>query len=266
MRAENYSEDLLSDLRRRRFIADFLKDPVETGNGIEAAKGLQKLPLVVQTVVRSALVKKQKKMHYGQVVPIEAVEEILGFASSVTRLPCICRQFATGSEHRYCYGVSLVPSDQSRMLEVMRSIDADYLTGPDVVGLEEVPKDEALEQMRALEKKGQYHSVWTFISPFIHGFCNCDRDCLALKATKAYAFPVMFKAEHVAAVDPDRCIGCRACMAACNFGAMRYSLANEKVDIEATECYGCGICRAYCTKDAITLRDRAAVPEAANSW
>ncbi len=266
LRAENYSEDLLSDLRRRRFIGDFFKDPDALGSKIEETNNLNRLPSFVQAVLRPALVNKQKKVHYGQVVPIEAIEEILGFVSSVTRLPCICRQFSSGSEHRYCYGISMVPGSESQMLKIQRSIDADYLTGPDISGLEEVPKEEALEQMRDLEKKGLYHSVWTFVAPFIGGICNCDRDCLALKATQAYAFPVMFRAEHVAGVDPDRCIGCRACMAACNFGAMRYSLANKKVDIEAEKCYGCGICRAYCTKDAIELKDRSAVPEAANIW
>ncbi len=74
---------------------DFLEDPVETGNEIQMAKSLHKLPSVVQAVLRPALVKKYRKIHYGQVAPIEAVEEILRFASSVTRLPCIWRAYCT---------------------------------------------------------------------------------------------------------------------------------------------------------------------------
>ena len=30
--------------------------------------------------------------------------------------------------------------------------------------------------------------------------------------------------------------------------------------------YGCGICRNVCARDAITLADRSAVPEAASLW
>jgi hypothetical protein len=36
---------------------------------------------------------KEKSKHYGQVLPIEEIEKIFGFISSVVRLPCICRAF-----------------------------------------------------------------------------------------------------------------------------------------------------------------------------
>ena len=267
LQAQNYSEDLLSDLRRRKFIADFFKEPEDLSETTGQLEGLKRLPSFVAGVLTPVMVNRQKKVHYGQVVPIEDIERIFSFVNSVVRLPCICRQATTGSEQRYCYGVSMVPSDESQFGQILRSIDADYLTGPQTSGIEVLSKEVALTNLRELEKKGLCHTVWTFITPFIGGVCNCDRsDCLAMRATVTMNFPVMFRAEYVAGVKPELCNGCRQCMRVCQFGAMGFSAAHEKVIIDPRRCYGCGICRASCTKDAIVLNERPAVPLAAHLW
>jgi len=267
LQAQNYSEDLLSDLRRRKFIADFFKEPEHLSESTGQLEGLKRLPPFVAGVLTPFMVNRQKKVHYGQVVPIEDVEHIFSFVNSVIRLPCICRQASVGSEQRYCYGVSMVPQDESQFGQILRSIDADYLTGPQTSGLEALSKEVALTNLRELEKKGLCHTVWTFITPFIGGVCNCDRsDCLAMRATVTMNFPVMFRAEYVAGVNPELCNGCRQCMRVCQFGAMGFGAAHEKVIIDPRRCYGCGICRASCTKDAIVLNERPAVPLAAHLW
>lgn len=267
LQAQNYSEDLLSDLRRRKFIQDFFRDPDQLRGEEGKIEGLKRLPSFVRAVITPIAVNRQKKVHYGQVVPIEDVEQIFGFVNSVVRLPCICRQATVGSEQRYCYGVSMVPQEQSRFGQILRAIDASYLTGPDTSGVEGLSKEDALASLRELEKKGLCHTVWTFVAPFIGGVCNCDRsDCMAMRATVTAGFPVMFRAEYVAGVEPGLCNGCRQCMRVCQFGAMGYSIAHEKVVIDSTKCYGCGICRASCTKNAIVLQERSAVPLAAHAW
>jgi ferredoxin len=266
LRAENYAEDLLSDLRRRNYIHNFFTHPEKLGQSMEKLDYLNKVPPFVRSVVSPFIVYRQKKVHYGQVVPIEDLEKILGFVNSVIRLPCICRQVTVGSEQRYCYGVSMAPPGESRIGEIIHSMGAEYLTGPDTSGLEDVSKEEALSQMRELEKTGQCHTVWTFLTPFIAGICNCDQDCMSIKSTVNHQVPVMFRSEYVAEVNVDLCSGCRKCMQVCQYGAMGYSLAHKKVVIDPRRCYGCGICRASCAKDAITLNDRAAVPQAATIW
>jgi len=209
---------------------------------------------------------RQKKIHFGQVLPIEDVERIFGFVGSIIRLACFCRQITVGTEQRYCYGVSMAPQG-GKFEQIIREIDAGYLTGPDTAGLETLSKDEALDSLREHEKEGLCHTVWTFITPFIGGICNCDRsDCLAMRSTVTYRMPVMFHAEYVAEVNPELCNGCRQCMRVCQFGAISYSAALKKVLIDPRRCYGCGVCRASCTKDAIILRDRSIVPVAATIW
>ena len=50
------------------------------------------------------IIDRQKKVHFGQVLPIEDVEKIFGFVRSVVRLACFCRHLSLGTEQRFCYG------------------------------------------------------------------------------------------------------------------------------------------------------------------
>lgn len=151
--AQNYSEDLLGDLRRRKFIQEFFPHPERYIEDLEKLEGLNRLPSFVKAVITPLMVNRQKKVHYGQVVPIEEVERIFGFVNSVIRLPCICRQATVGTEQRYCYGISMVPQEQSQMGQLIRSIDADYLTGPGTAGLETLPKEESLFILESLKRR-----------------------------------------------------------------------------------------------------------------
>jgi ferredoxin len=267
LEAKHYSEDLLSDLKRRKFIQDFFLHPERLTEDEAKLERFKKLPSFVRAVITPYLINRQKKVHFGQVVPIEDVERIFGFVNSVVRLPCLCRQATVGTEQRYCYGVSMVPQEESQFGKILRSLDASYLNGPNTTGFETLSKEDALTSLRELEKKGLCHTVWTFIAPFTGGICNCDRsDCMAMRATVTLDFPVMFRAEYVAEVSPDLCNGCRQCMRVCQFGAMAYGIAQEQVVIDPRRCYGCGICRSSCTKNAIAMNERSAVPLAAGKW
>lgn len=266
LEANNYSEDLLSDLRRRDFIKKFFLHPEREKEGIQSLDRLDRAPGFVRRALTTNLVKRQKRVHFGQVVPIEEVERILDFVTSVVRIACICRQATVGTEQRFCYGLSLAPKG-GELAKLIREIDADYLTGPNTKGLEILSNEETLAAMRDYERDGLCHTVWTFIAPFIGGICNCDRtDCLAMQATVTHQFPVMFRAEYVGQALPDLCNGCRQCMRVCQFGAIGYSAANKKIEIDPRRCYGCGICRAVCRPNAITLLERSAISSAANLW
>jgi heterodisulfide reductase subunit A-like polyferredoxin len=87
-----------------------------------------------------------------------------------------------------------------------------------------------------------------------------------MKATVGHGVKVMWRAEYVAEVNRDECMGCRACMRSCQFGAMGYSAADKKAMVEPRACYGCGICRRACGKGAIGLRAREEVVGAKAVW
>ncbi len=217
-------------------------------------------------MVGRIITRKMKRTHFGQVVPIEEIEQIFGFMNSIVRIACICRHTTLGKEKRYCYGISLAP-DGGKFAEIFRDLDKSFYKGPDGAGFERLTKEEAISAFRAHEREGLCHTVWTFYTPFIGGICNCDRsDCLAMRSTVTYGLPVMFRGEYVAGVDPDLCVGCRECMRLCQFGALTYSATNQKAVVDQRWCFGCGICRSMCKKDAIRLEDRAKFPVAANLW
>ena len=266
LEAKNYSDDLLSDVRRREFIAEFFGAPEALGRDLARLERLEKAPRFVKGMVSRMVSRRMKKVHYGQVVPIEEIEEIMGFIGSVVRVACICRHVTLGKEKRYCYGVSMSP-DGGEMGKLLRGLDKSFLAGPDTDGFEAVSKEEAVSALREHEREGLCHTVWTFRAPFIGGICNCDRaECVAMRCTVTHGVPVMFRAEYVAEVDRDACVGCRACMRVCQFGAILYSAAEGKAGIDPRRCFGCGICRSACEKEAITLREREAVPAAAGLW
>jgi len=111
------------------------------------------------------------------------------------------------------------------------------------------------------------HSIWTGITPYVIGMCNCDRDCGAYKGyIEMRGAPSFFRAEYICQVDWDLCSGCKSCMSQCQFGAQFYSSALAKVYIDPSRCFGCGVCRAVCPNDAIALLPRQESPEAANVW
>jgi ferredoxin len=266
LQAKNYSDDLLSDVHRRRFIEGFFSDPEALARDVQGLQRLEKAPTFIRGLLSQAITRRMKKNHFGQVLPIEDVEQIFGFVNSIVRVACICRHITLGQEKRYCYGISLAP-DGGEFAEIIRGLDQSFINGPDTTNFETLTKEEALTAINDHEKEGLCHTIWTFHTPFIGGICNCDRsDCMAMRCTVSHEVPVMFRAEYVGRIDPDLCVGCRECMRVCQFGALSYSASTQKAGIDPRWCYGCGICRAVCKKQAIRLEDRLTVPAAANLW
>jgi ferredoxin len=268
LNAHNYSNDLLSDVRRKKFIDNF---PSYTKELVKEEKKFERvvhLPPFVRSVVTPYIQNRKKKEHFGQVVPIEDLDRILEFVNSIIRLPCSCRQSLVGPDkYRYCYAFVIAPQDEAMFGDSALPVDESYNAGPDTSEFETMSREQTRAALRDLEKKGLCHTIWTFITPFIAGICNCDRiDCLAMRATVSIGFPTMFRAEYVAELNPELCNGCRRCMTVCQFGAIGYSILNDKAEIDQRRCFGCGVCRANCTKNAIVLNDRSSVPAAANLW
>jgi len=266
LQAKNYSQDMLSDARRRGFIRDFFSHPEKLGSDQEQMEKLGRLPAFVQRMVKAGVTRKMKQQHFGQVLPLEDVKEIFGFVTSVTRVACICRYAKLGEDARYCYGVAMGRS-ATAFAEILNESGQDISSNPLLSGGEQLSTEQAVQAFADHEKEGLCHTVWTFGTPFIGGICNCDRsDCLAMNATVTHDVKVMFRAETVAETNHDLCTGCRSCMRLCQFGALGFSAATRKVTVDQNSCYGCGVCRSACEKNAIGLRPRSEVAAVAGLW
>lgn len=202
------------------------------------------------------IVAHHKVEHFGQVLPIEDVEEVIDLADSITRIPCGCRFINTGmTDKRYCFGLGI---DKFGILGKF----------PDAAAsLEVLDKKDAKRLFRKFDTEGLMHSIWTGVTPYVIGMCNCDRDCGAYKGyIEMRGSQHFFRAEYICQVDWDLCDGCKSCMSQCQFGSQFYSSALGKVYIDPTRCFGCGVCRATCPNDAITLIPRQESVKAANIW
>jgi ferredoxin len=197
-------------------------------------------------VFKSKTLAGDKIEHFGQVLPIEDVEQVIKMVDSITRLPCGCRYISTGkTDKRYCFGIG---------------IDKWGLVGtfPDSASsLEKLSKQEARKIIRGFDLEGLVHSIWTGVTPYVIGICNCDHDCLAYGGyIERGGQPSFFKADYIYQVNIELCNGCKACMSQCQFGAQFYSSALSRVYISPEKCFGCGVCRAACPTNAIDLVPR----------
>ncbi len=249
--AANYANDLLSDLTRRNYIESFLtsafKDGFETLGRIETIyKKKGRLPQAVTT----AMVAKAKAEHFGQVLPIEEISDVVRKAKTVVRMPCACRWNIGKKEERCCYAISYGPEAW------YRSIDMSYFGKTRDEGLESISPDAALAQMMEMEAQGSVHTIWTMMTPFIGAICNCSPgECLAMRTLSRTRVETMERAEYVARVDEALCSGCGLCDAQCHFKAIDSVRESGRslARIDPHKCFGCGLCRRVCGVGAISL-------------
>jgi NAD-dependent dihydropyrimidine dehydrogenase PreA subunit len=252
--ASNYSQDLLSDLRRRIFIENFLettiRDGFQTLGRIEAL--FRKKGRLPDALVRR-MEDRAKTEHFGQVLPIEEIRDVVLKAETVVRMPCACRWTAEKREVRCCYGIALGPEPW------YAGIDMSYFGKAPEEGLESLSGDEAMRQMEEMEDHGAVHTIWTMMTPFIGAVCNCSaRDCLAMRTLSGIRVETMARAEHVAVVASELCSGCGLCEERCQFSAIESRRDGGRIGavINGFKCYGCGLCRKACDAGAISLQMR----------
>jgi ferredoxin len=241
---ENYSQELLADPSRQKYLEHFIGNIQSHANSniskLEWSK--RRLPLAYGFIKKIATI-NMKYNHYGQVVPLEDAVKIVEMVQLITRIPCVCRSVTTGKKNaRYCLVLGIDPSLSINDWPELES------------SLETLTTETAKQLLKEFDKNGLVHSIWTFKTPFIGAICNCDHDCLAYKIQiSSDLMNMMFKAEYLADIDPLICVGCRNCQRLCQFGAIEYSVGNERCYINPNKCYGCGVCRNVCKNEAICL-------------
>lgn len=252
--AANYSNDLLSDLNRRTYIEGFLESTIRDGfhtlGRLEAL--LTKRGRLPEAIINS-MEARAKEEHFGQVLPIEEIREMLLKADTVVRMPCACRWTAEKKEVRCCYGISYGAELW------YKDLDMTYFGKASHEGLESVEGNQAIRQMEEMEEAGAIHTIWTMKTPFIGAVCNCTAlDCIAMRTLRNIRVETMARAEYFASVDEGLCEGCGQCEAHCQFDAItgHRDSGRATARIDAQRCFGCGLCRTHCSPGAISLKLR----------
>lgn len=252
--AYNYSEDLLSDLSRKQFIRHFFDTAIDKGfkNLLRLQTMFEKRGKLPEQLIKK-MIEEAKIEHFGQVVPLEEVKDIVDKALEIVRLPCACRWAMDKKEIRCCYGLTYNPKAW------YRELDTNFFDKPNSNIFEVVDKYKAIEHMLEMERKGAIHTIWTFVTPFIGAICNCTvKDCLAMRTHASIKVETILKAEYKAVVDKNFCVGCGACFEICQFKAIDSFLQEGRyiAQIDSNKCFGCGICRNVCENEAISLKSR----------
>jgi ferredoxin len=262
LNVKNYSTELLHDPKRKSMIRNFYKERVDRGNDkiTRMERMFHRDPKLLERI-RAPYIREMKSTHFGQVLPLEEVARVLTICNTAVRLPCGCRWAFSKKETRVCFGISFGAS------EWFNDLDTDYFGSPEVSQFDYLNKEQVLDQVKELDGQGMVHSVWTFQTPFIGAICNCElKSCLAMRSTVGLQMPLMFKSEKIAESDIERCTGCRECTHICQFNAIEYSEADNRIQISAERCFGCGVCRPACPEDAIALAERKTHPIASSLW
>lgn len=249
--ATNYAQDLVSDLKRRKYIQDFFETTI-----VDGFKTLGRLEVLfakkgrLPGSIKDKMEQRAKIEHFGQVLPMEEIEELVLKAATIARMPCACRWAAQKKEVRCCYAISYGPGAW------YDGLDMSYFGKASNEGLEAVPAHEAIHQMEKMEEDGAIHTIWTMLTPFIGAVCNCSTlDCIAMRTLSGIRVETIVRAEHVAVVDRDLCDGCGLCAESCQFHAVDSMQENGKTVawIDSNKCFGCGLCRRQCPTGALCM-------------
>jgi ferredoxin len=119
-----------------------------------------------------------------------------------------------------------------------------------------VSKDEALEIVNTVRKKGAVHQTFHEEEDTGHpeiAICNCCWDCCGvLGSYNRGVMPLHFKSYYMANISDDSlCNGCGTCEGHCPVQAI--TLRGETADIAVERCIGCGQCEFQCPEGAVAM-------------
>ncbi|MDP8217221.1 MAG: hypothetical protein P9M03_00650 [Candidatus Theseobacter exili] len=154
LNANNYSTELLNELKRKNLIGSFYNRII--GDGNKKVKRIEKLfkknPKLTKRIAPE-FTREMKIAHFGQVIPVEDVNKIFNLANSIVRLTCGCSWELEKKEKRCCFGISIGPPDW------FDEVDKEYFGSPDVSKMEYFNIDDAIKCVNALDNKEMVHSM-----------------------------------------------------------------------------------------------------------
>jgi len=223
------------DTPEKRRLARLWKSYLDSGFAEELAR---ELPLIRVIPVGESL------RDQSQVLPFDALPELLDKVDSCAVGHCPCRQMAAyrgeGCDH---------PTERCMHFGNL----ARYLV--ETGKARALTKEEALEMLQRATEEGLVH-VCDNVNGHLRTICNCCPCCCAFfRARFSRGLQTISPSNYVAAVDGESCVGCGTCEERCPVKAVR--VEDETAVVDPSACIGCGVCTPHCgAGDAIRLRLR----------
>ena len=117
-----------------------------------------------------------------------------------------------------------------------------------------ISQAEALDVLKVAGERGNVHHAFfkeAMLGRF-YAICNCCACCCGAMQARRNGVPMLASSGYVARVDPERCDGCGACGAECQFQAA--ALEDGIASVDPIQCMGCGTCVPRCPSEAIVLQ------------
>ncbi len=190
--------------------------------------------------------------HIGQVVPLEDAIAILETcaAEPLIEKNCMCRYMSRGIKESCCINFGVMSEIVEKLPRFIPEKDKFFLT-----------RQQAVERFTAHNKKGYIGTIWFGPFPYINNLCSCaNPECAGIRPRFEYGIKSIYKAEYIVDYFPEKCTGCGACAARCQFGAIGIDHADKKAVVDRSKCYGCGVCRHVCKNGALYLMPRDECP------
>ncbi len=130
---------------------------------------LDALPGPFERGAKKIASRRMQKVHYGQPVPIEECGEIFDIATSIVKIPCVCRTFAGHKPEAVCILVTTQPIEP-----LLEEGFRDYVDGPDVRLVRASDQARGAHAPRALRGSGAHALGVDLLTPFIGAICNCN--------------------------------------------------------------------------------------------
>lgn len=268
LNAEHYSNEIVEKYRLKDFLMEqyrnFEQLPMRKVAGVDGT-GLGyklRMPLVGRLVKRLAenMLHSTRpptnpfkaEGHIGQIVPLEDAIAILEScaAEPIIEKNCMCRMMSRGIKEACCINFGVMSEIAKELPRFVPEKDKFFLT-----------RAQAVDRFKAHNTKGYIGTIWFGPFPYINNLCSCaSPECAGIRPRLDYGVKSIYKAEYIIDFNPDKCSGCKACVAKCQFGAIEYSLSLKRVTVDMKKCWGCGVCRHGCKGKALYLQPREGVP------
>jgi len=183
-----------------------------------------------------------------EVLPIDIVSEMVKKEKIIVVADCYCRSTK-----------KLLGEDCGHPLETCFYFNELALVKLETKYARQIDADEAIHILHECEKAGLVHNV-SNCEGKIQTLCNCcPCSCAVLKGVVRGQKNVGAPSRYHSILVEEKCTLCNKCVEVCPMGV--FSIAGEKLVLQADRCIGCGHCVSVCPDEALYMTKRDKYPK-----